>query len=207
MKFFIFTFLVFFSYESQALVENRIHYSIDITKNNSDPFSKSILYELSKEHLKSLHGVGIDTLIKFPILPLRLGLRYTTLKLKDRAKSIDAYSPTATITTKSLALLVNYRIIDAGFFLGTVGTIGVLNSFKSKIELGSNSGLEEIIGKKKRAYSIGVESGVHITDNVFTGIELGYHIIKANKLSIPSNYFRLWDNSEVYMKFILGTSF
>ncbi len=207
MKFFIITFLVFFSYESQALVENRIHYGIDITKDNSDPFSKGILYELAKNHLKSLHGVGIDTLIKLPILPLRVGLRYTTLKLKDRAKSIDAHTPTATITTKSLALLANYRIIDSGFFLGTVGTIGLLNYFKSKIELGSNSGIEEIIGKKKRAYSIGVESGMHITDNIFTGIELGYHIIKAKKLSIPSNYLRLWDNSEVYMKFMIGTSF
>ncbi len=190
MKLLVFTFLAFFSYQSEALVEARIHYGTDITKTQKD--------DPNNIKLGRTHSLGVDALVKPPLFPLGIGLRYSMLGANDKDKRISESGWTAKASFKNLAILANYRIIDAGFFLGAVGTLGILHSAKIKQEGTEDSTFES---KKTSSYSIGVEGGLPLADKVLGGIELGYYFSKFTELSDLDSL------SKVYAKAFIGMSF
>ncbi len=206
MKILLFALLVLFSYPSEAFIEARVHYGMNLTKDNSDPYSKHLI-ERAKNDLKSLRGIGADILGRLPAFPLGIGLRYNMLKQGTAKKE----STETSISTKTLALLINCRLIDAQFFLGATGTVGLSHSFKFKKKqenTNSDDPITSAIDKKvnkKRAYSIGAEGGIHITDQFLAGIELGYQMMKAQIELLDKN--SRWDNSELYVKTFLAVSF
>lgn len=183
MKLLVFVFLAFFSYQSEALVEARIHYGVDVTKTK----------KFEADTLSRMHGLGADALVRLPMLPFGLGLRYTQLK--------NSVSESETLSFNTLAILANYRFIDTGLFLGAVGTFGISNSAKTKTKNPGSTESEQINSEIKLeetgSYSIGIEGGTHLTDKVSVGIELGYNFIEINDL----------EPSEIYAKAFIGMSF
>ncbi len=199
-------FLFIFSYQSHAvdtLIEMRVHYGVDLTNKKDE-----LMFNLHRhqESPKSHHGFGADAFVTLPTLPnLGLGLRYSFLQAK--------IPPTLyRLSTSTLALLANYRIIDAQFFIGVVGTFGVMSSFKLKRPLYNLPSRADQIdtANKKRFYSIGLEGGSYI-DQFLVGIEGGYQVMTAHdwRLKPYPEYpaKTKWNNSGLYLKAMIGTSF
>ncbi len=200
MRLFIFMFLACLSYQSEALAELpvqpevRVHYGIDMTVTNDE-----------NSNAGRLKGLGADVLVRHPMFPIGVGLRYSMLNMGADDKELlrgpaGPDNSDMTFSFNTLAILASYRIANTdSFFLGAIGTLGISSSISMEANKVKTQ-LKDPISYS--TYSVGVEGCTHFTDKIFGGIELGYHFSKFKLGESDSN-----DLSEVYAKVLVGASF
>jgi hypothetical protein len=113
--------------------------------------------------ITSSSAVGGDLRYVFPVVSFLVGARYESWSAKASALGIDQ-----TASNNRLAVLVGYRILDFGPYVGLIGSYGVSNSFKV-----TTTGLPDLTPASGQSYSLGVEGGVKLGP-LMLGAELGY---------------------------------
>jgi hypothetical protein len=146
-------------------------------------------------------GVGLDAIVKLPLIPIGFGVRYEGIKLSgDNATSSTEIKYTRT------ALLLNYRLIDTIVHFGPIASYGLSHT-------GSLSVSEAGIGKVDLApstmssYSVGLELEVKplIVLPLIVGAEAGYMSFKWDGVNNSfDNSKKDVDLSGTYMKVFIG---
>lgn len=106
---------------------------------------------------------GADAILILPMMPLGIGLRYESTK-DDKS----AFAESVNYSINRLALILNYRIINTGIYLGPIATYGLSNQLNFAIP----SDLDTFKSDKSQSYSIGVEGGAKL-GLLRLGLELG----------------------------------
>ena len=103
--------------------------------------------------ISSQNYLGADAILILPMMPLGIGLRYESAKDED-----TAFAETIKYSITRLALILNYRIINTGIYLGPIATYGLSHQLKFEIP----TDLNKLDSDNSRSYSIGVEGGVKV---------------------------------------------
>ena len=148
---------------------------------------------------------GLDAIAMLPVIPLGFGIRYETSSFSktEFAEQVD-------YTLARTALVLNYRIVNTGFYVGPIITYGVSNSITFKLPLDP----EVYTAGKSNSYSLGLEAGAKL--GLFRmGIEVGQlHLVYSDLKDISGvvpnknglNINQL-DFSSNYYKVLLGIGF
>lgn len=144
--------------------------------------------------LTTMHGFNLDALVKIPLVPVGLGLRYENMGF-----DLEAGAQSLSSSMQRTSLLVNYRIIDFFFYLGAIGSIGFVNDATIGIP-----GLGERDFNSSLTYSVGVEGGVSL-GLMKVGAELGY--LGANFGDNSGAGLPDIDLSGIYAKALVGFGF
>lgn len=146
-------------------------------------------------------GLGVDAIIKLPLIPFGFGLRYEGIKLKG-----DTASATTEIKYSRTAVLVNYRLIDTIVHFGPIASYGISHTGSLSISEGSTTKVD-LSPTSVSSYSIGLELEVKplIVVPLIVGAEAGYMGHKWNGVTntIDSSKKDV-DLSGTYIKIFLG---
>lgn len=145
------------------------------------------------------YGIGVDGVVKLPLIPVGFGLRYENMGLTASNSGLDFkadYSRTS--------LLVNYHFIDTLLYVGPLLTYGISHSGKIKA---TENGVDKsnFSPGSVTSYSIGVEAGIKLL--AFTvGAEVGYEDFRWNNSrdstgNLPNRDINM---SGSYGKIVLG---
>ncbi len=103
--------------------------------------------------ISSQSYLGADAILILPMMPLGIGLRYESAGDKD-----TAFAETIKYSITRLALILNFRLIDTGIYLGPIATYGLSHKLKFDIPTDPDS----FKSNKSQSYSIGLEGGVKL---------------------------------------------
>lgn len=190
------TITLFFSIQSQALVEARVTYGLLASRPDL-----AALYggAGTVPSIVPNYGIGLDALVIIPVVGLGAGLRYENLGFTATSGSLT-YKSTATRT----ALLVNYRIIDTLMYFGPIFSYGL--SHTNEISVNDTTLSYQWAPDSSSSYQAGLEIGSKI-GGILLGAEAGYQSMNWKKMtdkagtstSTPDT-----DMSGTYAKIILG---
>lgn len=146
-------------------------------------------------------GVGLDALVKLPLIPIGFGIRYEGIKLSgDNANSSTEIKYTRT------AVLVNYRLIDTIIHFGPIASYGLSHTGSMTIKEGGTTRVD-LAPQTMSSYSIGLELEVKplIVIPIIVGAEAGYMGFKWNDITNSiDNSKKDVDLSGTYIKVFLG---
>lgn len=120
-----------------------------------------------------LTGFGVDAIVSLPVFPIGIGVRGERLT-STKSATVQGYYASLNTTLSRLALLVNFRIINTGIYLGALGTLGFLHNatYSHNSDLfGGASG--DLASNSASTTSVGIEGGLHLMDLILGG-EIGY---------------------------------
>ena len=146
-------------------------------------------------------GVGLDALIKLPLIPFGFGMRYVGIKLTG-----ESASSSTEIKYTRTAVLVNYRLIDTIIHFGPIASYGLSHTGSMKIKEGGNT-VVDLAPQNMTSYSIGLELEVKplIVIPIIVGAEAGYMGFKWNGVTNSiDNSKKDVDLSGTYIKVFLG---
>lgn len=146
-------------------------------------------------------GVGVDAILKLPLVPFGFGLRYEGIKLKG-----DTASTTTEIKYSRTAILVNYRLIDTIVHFGPIASYGFSHTGNLTISEGGSTKVD-LSPSSVSSYSIGLELEVKplIVLPLIVGAEAGYMSHKWNGVNNAlDNTKKDVDLSGTYIKVFLG---
>ncbi len=103
--------------------------------------------------ISSQSYLGADAILILPMMPLGIGLRYESANDKD-----TQFAETIKYSITRLALILNYRIINTGIYLGPIATYGLSHQLKFDIP----TDLDKLDSDKSHSYSVGIEGGVKV---------------------------------------------
>jgi hypothetical protein len=141
---------------SFALFEARLTYGPYLTKGDpaGDICSGNVLCTGSLPGKLPLPFIGVDALVKLPLIPFGFGLRYEKLTASGSSANMEA-----TAVMNRSAILVNYRLIDTILHVGPIFSYGLSHS--GGIEMKQNgSKILDYTSNSGESYSIGIEVGV-----------------------------------------------
>ena len=145
--------------------------------------------------------IGADAIIKIPLFPLGLGVRYEGMNVSGTSGNYEA-----NIKYTRTAFLVNYRIIDTILHFGPIASYGISHSGSVSIK---ESGTQRVNFSADGAssYSVGLELGVKplIVIPLAIGAEAGYMGYKWNEVSnTVDGTKKSLDLSGTYIKVFIG---
>ncbi len=147
--------------------------------------------------LTDIRGLGADLIVSLPAFPIGFGVRYEKLD-SSKSATVGGYTSSLTAELSRVALLVNFRIIDTGIYLGALGTYGLSHTTGLSIEtdLPLSSNYPNLKASSVSTMTVGVEGGVHIMSLVLGG-DLGYMIGKANTFMDNGTIIQTADGSNL----------
>ncbi len=145
--------------KANALLEIRGNYTLNTAKND-------VSEDATIPDAKTLGGIGADVIVKPPVFPIGLGVRYENLGVEASLNDIKAKA-----AFTRMALLVNYRFIDTLAFVGVIGSYSLSQKYTFDITyLGTDyAKVESTAGS---TYSVGIEGGAKLMGFLIGG-ELG----------------------------------
>ena len=193
--------LLFFPLSSWALFEARATYGGVVSKDAmADACAGTACAGLTPS-MVPLYGLGVDAILKLPLIPIGFGLRYENLGLSASKNGISGDAKMS-----RTALLVNYRLIDTIIHMGFIGSYGL--NHDGHITIANNgSNVVDFTANSVTTYSIGAELEVKplIVIPLIVGGELGYMGAKwKNAHDNVSGNDKDLDLSGTYIKFFLG---
>lgn len=190
MKFiFIFSLLMSMTISANAIIELRGGYGL-VTPGK----------DFNTQDVPVAYGLNADLLIKPPMIPFGLGVRYENLAVK-----YDAFGGTTNVdlNATNIGLLLNYRIINTLVYLGPIAFVGLSNSASYKTTV---AGVEVLNEKYKSSmlYSLGFEGGASL-GLLSLGAEAGYAFYKYDHDT--GTLTDQLDLSGLYAKILIGFGF
>lgn len=146
-------------------------------------------------------GVGIDAILKLPLIPFGFGIRYEGIKLKG-----DTATTTTEVKYSRTAILINYRLIDTIVHFGPIASYGISHTGSLSIAEGGSTRVD-MSPSSVSSYSIGLEVEVKplIVVPLIVGAEAGYMSHKWNDVTNTiDNSKKDVDLSGTYIKVFLG---
>lgn len=146
-------------------------------------------------------SVGIDALVKLPLIPFGFGLRYEGIKLKG-----DNSTSETEIKYSRTAILVNYRLIDTIVHFGPIASYGISHTGNMTVKESGSTKID-LSPSSVSSYSIGLEVEVKplIVLPLIVGAEAGYMGHKWNDVNnVIDNTKKDIDLSGTYIKVFLG---
>lgn len=200
----IFLFLLLIPLTAQSSADFRLN--LGRTFSNPASLNEGLPEQI---HISGLSNIGFDLLVNPAfLLGAGLGMRFDSFQTsKQEGDNEISYSGS------TFAMLLNYRIINTGVYVGPILGLGLGNSGNVELQLGG-ANKTKYEAEKIRAISMGVEGGARVSALVFGG-EFGYQYYKAkNLMDGNGNYLRNsmgepkeGDLSGLYMKVSCGFSF
>ena len=175
------------------------------TKGSADDYNKAYYDFADGPQIDSQNYLGADAILMLPMVPVGIGLRYEGAKYDE-----TAFAENVKFAVTRTALLVNYRIINTGVYLGPIVSYGLSHSLTFDIPLSP----ESWTAGKSESSSIGLEAGVKL--GLFRiGAEVGQETFKFtdvrdNTGAIPNKNGLNIDNldfSGSYYKIHVGLGF
>jgi len=146
-------------------------------------------------------GVGLDAIVKLPLIPFGFGIRYEGIKLTGDSSTINAE-----IKYTRTAVLVNYRLIDTIVHFGPIASYGVSHTGSMTVKESGNT-VVDLSPTTMSSYSIGLELEVKplIVIPIIVGAEAGYMSHKWTDVTNSiDNTKKDVDLSGTYIKVFLG---
>jgi len=146
-------------------------------------------------------GVGVDAILKLPLIPFGFGIRYEGIKLKG-----DTAIATTEIKYSRTAVLINYRLIDTIVHFGPIASYGISHTGSLNISEGGSTRVD-MSPTTASSYSIGLEVEVKplIVVPLIVGAEAGYMSHKwTDVTNTIDNSKKDVDLSGTYIKVFLG---
>lgn len=187
---------------SWALFEARATYGLLTSSQSlSDVCQGSCTAPSNAPAIVPTYGLGLDALVKLPLIPIGFGVRYENMGL-----TADSSTIAAKINYTRTAILVNYRLIDTIVHFGPIASYGI--SHTGSMTLKENGVTKvDLAPSTMTSYSVGLELEVKplIVLPLIIGAEAGYMNLKWNDVtnSIDSSKKNV-DLSGTYMKVFLG---
>ncbi len=187
---------------SWALFEARATYGLLTSSQSiSDVCQGSCTVPSNAPSIVPTYGLGLDALVKLPLIPIGFGIRYENMGL-----TADSSTIAAKINYTRTAILVNYRLIDTIVHFGPIASYGI--SHTGSMTLKENGVTKvDLAPTTMTSYSVGLELEVKplIVIPLIIGAEAGYMNMKWNDVtnSIDSSKKNV-DLSGTYMKVFLG---
>jgi len=142
---------------------------------------------------------NVDVFFNLPG-PIGVGLRHEWLDADD-----DSNGNKLDLEAKNFSVLVDWRIIDTGFYVGPIVGIGYPDANVTIENAGSRSSDE--IKSGEPSYSVGAELGFHL-GSLLIGTEAGYQSLKLDEVDGTNNNIDAKvDLSGFYGKVMVGFSF
>lgn len=187
---------------SWALFEARASYGVLASKQDiADICQGSCTTPGNAPAIVPTVGLGVDAIVKLPLIPIGFGLRYENMGLKADTSSIEAK-----IDYTRTALLLNYRLIDTIVHFGPIASYGLSHSGSMTIKEGGVSKVD-LTPSSITSYSIGLELEVKplIVVPIVVGAEAGYMGMKWTDVtnSVDASKKNV-DLSGTYFKIFLG---
>jgi hypothetical protein len=141
---------------SFALFEARVTYGPYLT--SGDPAgelcSGNALCSGTLPSKLPLPFMGVDALVKLPLIPFGFGLRYEKLTASGSSSNMEASA-----SFNRTAVLVNYRLIDTILHVGPIFSYGISHS--GGIEMKQNgTKILDYTASAGESYSVGLEVGI-----------------------------------------------
>lgn len=159
----IFCFLCLFcSIQAQALLgELRLTYGN--TAGEPKDFNNAYFNFQDGPNISGQTYTGIDAIAMLPMVPIGVGLR-----LENTSFNKTEFNEQVDFSIARTALLINYRIINTGFYFGPIVSYGISHAFDFKIPLDP----DVFTAGKQTSLGYGVEGGLKL--GLFRlGLELG----------------------------------
>lgn len=194
---------LFASFASHAIVEVRGHFGSG--NGSPDDYNNAYFKFQDGPELTKQKYLGVDAIVKVPLIPIGFGLRYETL-----GEERKAFAEKADLEASRFSLLLNYRFIDTLVYVGALATYGLSHDMTLKIPTDP----EKITSDSSKSYSIGLEGGVKL--GLFRlGAEVGQMFMKFDGLKDNTGVkptknglsINEIDLSGLYYKIILGFGF
>lgn len=192
--------VLFFSQQSFALVEARVHYGILASKPDLEN-----LYTggSSLPDYAPVHGIGGDLLVNLPFADWAVGFRYEDLGLEFSNSNLEFKSK-----LKRTSILANYRLINTLIFLGPIVSYGLSHDGNLTVKDGANE-ISNFTSKKGESYTVGLEAGVKLL-GLHLGAEVGWQSMKlkdADDTGSANRPTQDIDYSGNYARVLLGLGF
>ncbi len=198
----VFITTIFLPVSSWALFTARATYGLLTSKQDISSICQgSCTAPSSAPGIVPTYGLGLDALVKLPLIPFGFGLRYEKQGLSASAGNVEA-----SVNYTRSALLVNYRLIDTIVHFGPIASYGLSHSGNFSIK---ESGVTkvDVTPSSFTSYSLGLELELKplIVIPLIVGAEAGYMGFKWNNSvnSVDSTSKNI-DLSGTYMKVFLG---
>lgn len=193
---------LFLPASSWALFEARASYGLlTSTQDISDICTGSCTTPGNAPAIVPTYGLGLDAIVKLPLIPIGFGLRYENMGLSASTSSMEAK-----INYTRTAVLVNYRLIDTIIHFGPIASYGISHSGTMSIKEGGVTKVD-LSASTITSYSVGLELEVKplIVVPIIVGAEAGYMNMKWKDItnSIDSSTKNV-DLSGTYIKVFLG---
>ncbi|MFZ3230492.1 MAG: hypothetical protein WA160_09840 [Pseudobdellovibrio sp.] len=193
---------LFLPASSWALFEARASYGLLTSKQNlSDICTGSCAAATNAPAIVPSYGLGLDAIVKLPLIPIGFGMRYEKMGFSASTSSIDAK-----LDYTRTSLLLNYRLIDTIVHFGPIATYGLSHTGSLTMNEGGVAKVD-LSPKTISSYSIGLELEVKplIVIPIVVGAELGYMNMQWKDVtnSIDATTKNV-DLSGSYMKIFLG---
>jgi hypothetical protein len=204
MIFLLFGLLVF-PKSSWALFEARLSYGSLASKQSlSEICQGSCGNPNNAPSIVPTVGMGVDAIVKLPLIPFGFGIRTEDMKLSAEANGIGAE-----IKYNRKAVLINYRLIDTIVHFGPIASFGISHSGSAKLTENGTS-VVDISPEKTSSYTVGLELLVKplIVIPITIGAEAGYMSYKwGQSTNTVDSSTKDIDLSGNYMKVFLGLDF
>lgn len=160
--------------------------------------------------VKSTNNLGFDLVINPSFLPIGLGMGARFESFSNTEKD-NGYN--LGVDASRLSMLINYRLINTGIYVGPIATYGLGHETKIKTNYGVASETE-FTANKVSSFTIGAEAGARIL-TLLMGGELGYmRYVGSELMDGNGNYYmnstgvkRDATLSGMYFKMLCGFSF
>ncbi len=153
-KFSILVVTLLFSAQAMAIVQLRGHYGLGQPEGSS--FNPS----------PNTQTIGADAIVSLPLIPIVFGLRYESLTTDE-----DIGATNEEVDLSRIAILGGYRILDTLFFIGALGSFGIINDGEVNSTTAGVTTATEI--DMSTSLTLALEGGVKLNDFIL-GLEIGY---------------------------------
>jgi len=151
---------------------------------------------------EDLETYNVDLFVNIPISPINAGFRYET-SAQDDSGSSGVNDEKWELDVERFSILVDWRIIDTGIYVGPLASFGVHNGTLKINENGTSADLD--LDPDSVSYTLAVEAGVRLKSWIIGG-EFGYQNMKLENPS--SSLFNVeTDLSGGYAKVLVGYAF
>ena len=146
-------------------------------------------------------GLGVDAIVKLPVIPFGFGIRNEDMKLSASASGIDAE-----LKYTRTAVLINYRLIDTVIHFGPIASFGLSHTGSMSLKEGGTTKVDLSPGTIT-SYSAGLEllAKPLIVIPLTVGAEAGYMSFKWGQVTNSVDQTKKdVDLSGSYIKVFLG---
>lgn len=148
--------------------------------------------------LNDFDTYNVDVFINLPLFPIGFGLRQEWMDVDS-----DSTGSNLDLEAQKLSLLVDFRIIDTGFYIGPILGIGHPSA---KIDYDTSSAsIDKDLDADELSYSLGLEAGTTL-GMFLIGAEAGYQSLKFESTGDPTLNTKV-DLSGFYGKVMAGLTF